>query len=828
MKELRYFGPPGTGKSTLLATEKIPAAAERYGSDKVIVTSFTRAAAEEISQKKSMITGETIPIIKENIGTLHSLCYRSLGQPKLAEDFLSEWNSTYRNLSVGRGGLSLDDGIATEESSSSSTVGTKLLNKMDILRAKMVDRRIWPDNVSEFANKWEAFKKDNDCLDFTDLIETCLKEMPYAPNNPSVMFIDEAQDFVPLQLALIRSWGIHMDWHVLTGDDDQASVQGVEITTDKGQVKVEDLVPGKDKLTSYDFTHSVLTGTKQGYDFQKQESYYDNKIVHVNMDTYKTKTTHNHPWIMRWNRKAKDKHIVYLMRKGASFRVGWCKLIRSDGCCHFYDRCRKEKADAGWILKVCDSRAEASMWESYISTEFGLCLVIWTPQYYTSSGHSTPYVISTLYKMLGDHTNRAIDCLEMFDKDIKFPFYIRGKLSKYGKINTKVKACNLFPKIMDLPVVHSLLKREIKWEPIKSIERIPYSGLVYGLNVEPHHNYISDNIITHNCIYYFTGANPDAFINPPIDDKYKLVLSQSYRVPRAVFNKANTIIKKVLIREPKVYSPRDADGIVRLSKSNYTDPINVVNEAIDYANSGKSVMFLASCAYMLDNIKEYMIERAIPFHNPYRIKRSDWNPLSTGIANITAKDLLISFLSKGTDDDFWSVPQLYRWSKYLKVSETGLIRKKGKKMITAIKKAMENSADGLHSSRHTVVNMIHKEGIVAAMNRDVDWLLENIHSTRKKALLYPISVLKKHGEDVLAETPKIILGTIHSVKGGEADIVYLMPDVSYNAAREMNQSRQSLDSAYRLFYVGMTRAREELILMSPRAKRGRLSPHVEL
>ena len=35
-------------------------------------------------------------------------------------------------------------------------------------------------------------------------------------------------------------------------------------------------------------------------------------------------------------------------------------------------------------------------------------------------------------------------------------------------------------------------------------------------------------------IYAFTGATPEAFLDPDIPDDHKIILKQSYRVPRAV------------------------------------------------------------------------------------------------------------------------------------------------------------------------------------------------------------------------------------------------------------------------------------------------------
>jgi superfamily I DNA/RNA helicase len=65
---------------------------------------------------------------------------------------------------------------------------------------------------------------------------------------------------------------------------------------------------------------------------------------------------------------------------------------------------------------------------------------------------------------------------------------------------------------------------------------------------------------------------------------------------------------------------------------------------------------------------------------------------------------------------------------------------------------------------------------------------------------------------VFDEDPKIIVGTIHSLKGSEADVVYLLPDISPSGAEDYYSGDAGALATHRLFYVGMTRARERLVL----------------
>ena len=75
MLEYHLHGPPGCGKTYTLANTWVPRAIDRFGVEAVLVASLTRTAAKEIASR--------LPIPREQVGTLHSHAYRSLGRPHL-------------------------------------------------------------------------------------------------------------------------------------------------------------------------------------------------------------------------------------------------------------------------------------------------------------------------------------------------------------------------------------------------------------------------------------------------------------------------------------------------------------------------------------------------------------------------------------------------------------------------------------------------------------------------------------------------------------------------------------------------------------------------
>jgi superfamily I DNA/RNA helicase len=511
-----------------------------------MIVSFTKVAAREIATKKSMITGQTIDVNPKNVGTLHQICYHALDQPKIAETITDRFNEQYDPvyvLSTSKVKSMSAENTFLENSSGSGA--DALLQKLNIYRNKITPREVWDPQVEEFEKCWAKFKEEQGCLDFTDLIETAIDELPYAPNHPDVIFVDEAQDTTALQLKLIRSWAMNIEWLMLVGDDDQA-------------------------------------------------------------------------------------------------------------------------------------------------------------------------------------------------------------------------------------------------------------------------------------IFRFAGASAETFLDDIISSKNKKILSQSYRVPKAVLECANRLIDNVSRRQEKVYAPRKdyfsedyAIGNVSKSMGTYNKPALLIEIAKERFKNDRSVMFLTSCSYMLSKIRTELKIASLPFGNKYRKERGDWNPLRIGATGVSSAQLISAFVGNGIDDVWWNVPQFISWAKFIKVSETGLIHKRGKAGLRALEEAVENNNPGLHTTRNVAPQILTPVALQYALKRDTDWLHSNLVMSRSRTIDYPLKVFNEFGIDAIESIPIITIGTIHSVKGGEADTVIVFPDISYKASAEKNASTENKDALYRLFYVAMTRAREELIIASP-------------
>jgi superfamily I DNA/RNA helicase len=71
------------------------------------------------------------------------------------------------------------------------------------------------------------------------------------------------------------------------------------------------------------------------------------------------------------------------------------------------------------------------------------------------------------------------------------------------------------------------------------------------------------------------------------------------------------------------------------------------------------------------------------------------------------------------------------------------------------------------------------------------------------------------GNKVPIGKTNLLVSTIHAVKGGEADHVVLLTDVTRTVKHNMDHNP---DSEHRAFYVGCTRAKKSLTIVNPRGK----------
>lgn len=320
-------------------------------------------------------------------------------------------------------------------------------------------------------------------------------------------------------------------------------------------------------------------------------------------------------------------------------------------------------------------------------------------------------------------------------------------------------------------------------------------------------------------LYVWRGADPDKIFEWP----HRQVLSQSYRVPGSIVKVAREWLARAPGYTAVEYQPRKnkdgevVPGHVHLEEgkwgASYQQPEWVVDSAIGAAESGRTTMIQASCGYMLYGIINLLRKRGVPFHNPWRPQQGAWNPLGKR-DGVTTPQRLLAFLrpSKkwfGEEARFWTAADLRAWGTALRAG--GVFVHGGKAALKALpEKATQQEVLAF------ITKWFEPEARAAIGALSVDWWLEHLEKAKSELGAYAMRVLRVADDvKVFDEEPKIILGTIHSLKGSEADVVYLFPDISPSGADDYNSGDAGLLATHRLFYVGMTRARESLVLCAP-------------
>ncbi len=293
-------------------------------------------------------------------------------------------------------------------------------------------------------------------------------------------------------------------------------------------------------------------------------------------------------------------------------------------------------------------------------------------------------------------------------------------------------------------------------------------------------------------IYEWSGAVPMTFLSPELPSSREKVLSQSYRVPAAVHELASKWINQVRMRKHKDYASKEEIGEVvwsdtQLSEIKYNPEALLDHMIMD----GRTHMILTSCGFQLTDIIVALKKLGIPFHNEYRRSNKGWNPLESPLR------ILQSFMVGDRD---WTGEEVIEWASIIKAR--ALFKRAGqKRLIDACEEIGEDII-----SEELLQKCILPGKLIDVMNQD-----PIIFDDRKIGVAgdwkYAMGVVKKYGINV---EPKVTVGTIHSVKGGEADDVLLFPDLS--AAGNRDYLGYSRDGIIRLFYVGMTRAKNRLIL----------------
>ena len=311
-------------------------------------------------------------------------------------------------------------------------------------------------------------------------------------------------------------------------------------------------------------------------------------------------------------------------------------------------------------------------------------------------------------------------------------------------------------------------------------------------------------------VYAWQGADPNLLLDAKVDDDE--VLPNSYRLPSRILEVVNQEIRHIEKRQEKDLNPRKEGGIVEALQ--HPSMLDVVRQVRGVVNSSQdeSVMVLFRARYQMFQFIDEFITEGIPF----RVL---------------------------TDQRMWTD----RFTGYIRAIEA-IDRGEAIDAATArrVTDMLDDAAYGMNE-RDELFDAIEA---LTGEDDDADVLVEP-ELLREHAPFLPdplsapemtrkiTSFQRKSMQAYFAnrqfdhvEPSRVRVGTIHSAKGREADHVLVATDLTEKVVEQMSAiiDQETIpgnaefhpgsdpvpvltDNERRVFYVGMSRARERLVLL---------------
>ena len=263
-------------------------------------------------------------------------------------------------------------------------------------------------------------------------------------------------------------------------------------------------------------------------------------------------------------------------------------------------------------------------------------------------------------------------------------------------------------------------------------------------------------------IFAWAGADVNRFLKEPAEEQ---VLPYSNRVPKNIQDTSNIILNRINVRKKKEYFPKKGSpGKVEHIYS------------MDHIDLTKgNWLILTRTIYRSDEISKQLRENN--FYYKSRFGKSYNTKLYKSILNF-------ELLCRGETLSDADVKDIHDY-----LPDTPFFKYKEKQYYT-----MDDLGYG----------------------KDALWY--NMFTRASQEDCYYIRTMLGNGEK-LSKPPRIEVSTIHAAKGGECDNVILVLDNAKKIRDSVENNIEKADEEHRVWYVGSTRAKENLYLLKPKKER---------
>ena len=352
--------------------------------------------------------------------------------------------------------------------------------------------------------------------------------------------------------------------------------------------------------------------------------------------------------------------------------------------------------------------------------------------------------------------------------------HLPGGFLKLRKIATglkKYKEQNGFMDFTDMIIEFNKRKQSPKFKLLIIDEAQDLSSVQWNmvdiLAQNSTHTYIAGD--DDQAIFEWAGADPWRFKQQKGN---RIILDQSFRVPLAVQRRADAVINRIHPdnRVQKQWQATDREGSLKLRVNPYGH--------VDFLKD--DWLILARTNYLLDKVEEELKTRGI-FYQRHNSK-SVSDRLLLAINTWTR-------LTRNKTATFEGVKAMYH---YMNVD-------------VGVKYGSKTMPRANQDKEYTYEELKKDHGLLLSQELRWDAALDRIPPTK---LAYLLAALRRNQN--FNHEARVKLSTIHGSKGGEATNVLLFSDLSFKVDEEY---RRNKDVERRVFYVGMTRARNELNLV---------------
>jgi len=292
----------------------------------------------------------------------------------------------------------------------------------------------------------------------------------------------------------------------------------------------------------------------------------------------------------------------------------------------------------------------------------------------------------------------------------------------------------------------------------------------------------------------WAGASP-ASVSAFVHAADRLVaLDRSHRVPAAVADLADRWVAGLPNPHRAALFPADRAGRVHRTAVSVHDPMLVDRLAADL-DRGRTVLVAALSGALLGPLVANVRAAGVPCRD---LTADTPDPQ---VVEALARYLALDEREQPATARAWTGADVRAWWPLCRAPRGGL-RAEARHIVGALPAdrpvPFELLADLWGDDRIRA----------RALDPDPGWLLDAAKPGYRRRLAHLVAVAERNGHAELARPPRLLVGTVHSAKHVEVDVVYLAPDLTPGQADEWWGGRR--DRLTRLAYVAATRARLEV------------------